>query len=327
MTAREAEGEGEGSPRSRRGRGVGLALLSALGFSTLGLFARLIYGEGFSLQAALAWRFTTAAIALWGIVIATGRSLPRRRLPLLVLGFVGFVPQSGLYFATVRILDPGITGLLLYLYPSFVVLVAFLVFRRRPGLLRLGAVALSLLGCIVTFWKAGNYPPQGVALGLFMAAFYAAYLVLGERVLAEADPLVASALVMTAAALTYWVVCLATGDLRVPASPRAIAGVLGVALFATLLPVTTLYSSMRLIGSTDASLVSTLEPVLTIIWSSMLLGERFGPAQIVGGVLIILAVLSIDLAPRVQGLFRPPRTRAGGRGAALPRRDAAGGEG
>lgn len=311
MTDRGAEPEG-------RGRGIVLALLSAAGFSTLGLFARLIYAEGFSLQAALAWRFTTAGIALWIIVFATARPMPARPLRLVLLGFVGFAPQAGLYFATVRILDPGITGLLLYLYPSFVVVIAFAVFRRKPGLVRLAAVALSLAGSVITFWKAGNYPLVGIGLGIFMAVFYATYLVVGERILAEADPLVASAVVMTAAAVTYWLASIATGDVRLPATPTAIAGVLGVALFATLVPVTTLYTSMRIIGSTDASLVSTLEPVLTIVWSAMLLGERFGPAQIVGGSLIILSVLAIDLAPRIVARGRPaPSASASAEGDSL----------
>ena len=285
-----------------RARGILLALASATGFSTLGLLAKLIYSEGFSLQAALAWRFSTAAIVLWTLMIVTGRRLPKPLWPIVVLGFLGFSPQAGLYFATVRILDPGIAGLLLYLYPSFVVIIGLVALRRRPGWLRALAVALSLAGCFITFWKAGSYPLAGIALGLIMAVVYAAYLVVGERMLAEVDPIAATAVMMSAAAIVYWIACLATGEVRLPSSPRVIGGILGVAFVATVIPVTTLLGSMRIIGAADASLVSTLEPVLTILWSSILIGERFGPAQIVGGILILSAVLAIDLAPRLARL-------------------------
>lgn len=288
----------------RRGRGVGLALLSATGFSTLGLFARLIYSEGFSLQAALAWRFTTAALVLWIVVLATGRRLPRPVWPVVALGFLGFAPQAGLYFATVRILDPGIAGLLLYLYPSFVVIIGLVVLRRRPGWLRALAVLLSLAGCFITFWKAGSYPLAGIILGLIMAIVYASYLVVGERILAEVDPIMSTAIMMSCAALVYWVACLLTGESRLPVTPRAIGGIVGVAFVATIIPVTTLLASMRIIGAADASLVSTLEPVLTIIWSSILIGERFGPAQVFGGSLILLAVIAIDLAPKLAAMGR-----------------------
>ena len=289
---------------SHRGKGVGFALLSATGFSTLGLLAKLIYSEGFSVQAALAWRFTTAAIVLWILVFATKRKFPKPIWPLILLGFAGFAPQAGLYFMTVRILDPGIAGLLLYLYPSFVVIIGLVVLRRRPGWLRLVAVALSLAGCFITFWKAGSYPTGGVILGIVVAIVYAAYLVAGERVLTDIDPIVATAVVMTAAAIVYWAASLVTGQVKLPSTPRAIGGILGVALVATVLPVTTLFASMRIIGAADASLVSTLEPVLTIIWSSIIIGERFGPSQIIGGTLILLAVLAIDLAPRLAMLGR-----------------------
>jgi len=287
-----------------RARGIVFALLSATGFSTLGLLAKLIYSEGFSVQEALAWRFTTASVVMWAVVLATGRKLPKPLLPLAVLGFVGFAPQAGLYFATVRILDPGIASLLLYLYPSFVVVIGLIVFRRLPGWIRFGAVVLSLAGCLVTFWKAGSYPIEGVALGFAVAVTYAAYLVASERIIADLDPISATAVVMTAAAIVYWVASLATGETRLPVTPRAIGGIFGVALVATVLPVTTLFASIRIIGAADASLVSTLEPVLTIIWSSLLIGERFGPAQILGGTLILLAVLAIDLAPRLARLSK-----------------------
>jgi len=296
-----------------RGRGIVFALLSATGFSTLGLLAKLIYSEGFSIQAALAWRFSAAACVLWIVVLATKRKMPARLWPLILLGFAGFAPQAGLYFMTVRILDPGIAGLLLYLYPSFVVLIGLVVLRRRPGWLRLAAVALSLAGCFITFWKAGNYPTGGVLLGIVVAIVYAVYLVASEKILADIDPIAATAVVMTAAAIVYWIVSVATGEVKVPTTARAIGGILSVALFATVLPVTTLFASMRIIGAADASLVSTLEPVLTIIWSSILIGERFGPMQIVGGTLILLAVLAIDLAPRLASLGRGRPGLSGGR--------------
>ena len=54
---------------------------------------------------------------------------------------------------------------------------------------------------------------------------------------------------------------------------------------------TTLFGAMRAIGAADASLVSTVEPVLTVALSAAVLGERLGPAQALGGSLILAAVL------------------------------------
>ena len=288
-----------------RGLGIAFALASAAGFSTLGLFAKLIYSEGFSVAQALAWRFTAAAALLWIVVFATRRRLPKPLLPVLLLGLFGFAPQAGLYFLTVSILDPGIASLLLYLYPSFVVLFGFLVFKKKPSRVQLFALGLALAGSVVTFWKRGEYPIVGIALGALVGVAYGAYLVAGERVLAKVDSISATAVIMLVAAAVYWTFAMAGAPFKAPSSIPAILGVLGVSVLATVLPITTLFASMRRIGAADASLVSTLEPVLTVALSAIVIGEKLGPARVAGGLLILSAVLVLDLAPRISRFGKP----------------------
>ena len=295
---------GAGRRRSARGRGMLLALASAAGFSTLGLFAKLIYSEGFSVPQSLAWRFTVAAAILWAIIGASSRKsstrrppLGKRLVPVALLGAFGFAPQAGLYFATLSFLDPGITSLLLYLYPSFVILLSLVLFRKKPGRIQLLSLGLSLAGCAITFFKPRDYPVAGLALGALVAVAYGAYLVAGDRVLEGADPVRATALIMLEAAAIYWIAAAATGPVRAPSTPAAIAGVLGIALFATVLPITALFAAMRDIGASDASLVSTVEPVLTVALSALLIGERLAAAQAVGGALILAAVLVLRFVP------------------------------
>ncbi len=295
-----------------RARGILLALVSAAGFSTLGLFAKLIFSEGFSVQQALAWRFTVASAILWCIVAATSRTRARRPpvgkklLAMLLLGFLGFAPQAGMYFVTVSILDPGIAGLLLYLYPSFVILISLLVFRKRPNRIQALSLVLSLGGCALTLFRPGNYPIVGLALGAGMALFYASYLIVSERVLEGVDPIRATALIMLAAAVIYWLITFATGTAKLPGTVSAIVGILCVGSIATVLPITTLFAAMARIGASDTSLVSTLEPVLTIVLSALIIGERLGTAQAVGGCLILAAVLVLRFEPAPQGSVRLP---------------------
>lgn len=285
-------------PHNARGRGILLALVSSAGFSTLGLFAKLVYGQGFSVAGTLAWRFTLAAAFLWVVVVAARRPLPKKVWPVLLLGLVGFSPQAGLYFVTLRFLDPGITSVLLYTYPSFVVLFGFALWKKKPTKVQLVALALSLAGCVVAFWKSGSYPAAGVALGVAVGISYAAYLVAGEKVLAGVDSISGTALVMSVAACVYWVAAIASDGVRLPDTGAAIGGLACIALLATVIPIVTLFSSMNLIGAADTSLVSTLEPVLTILLSAIFLGERLGAAQLAGAVLVLSAVLILALSAR-----------------------------
>jgi len=287
-----------------RKRGILLAVASSACFSTLGLFARLVYSEGFSVPQALAWRFTVASSILWTIVGLGSRAGARRRpalgpklLPVLLLGVLGFAPQAGLFFVTLRFLDPGIASLLLYLYPSFVILLALMFLRRKPNRVQAISLLLSLAGCAITFFKPGAYPLAGLALGLLVAAAYAGYLVVSEKILAGADPIRATAVIMLSAAIIYWLIAAATGPLKAPTTPAAIIGILGMAVFATVLAITALFASIGAIGASDTSLFSTVEPALTVVLSAIFLGERLGPAQMVGGALIIAAVVVLRFAP------------------------------
>ena len=64
-----------------------------------------------------------------------------------------------------------------------------------------------------------------------------------------------------------------------------------MALVATVLAAVAFLAGVRRIGPTNAAMLSTLEPVVTVILAAALLGERLAPLALVGGALILLAVL------------------------------------
>lgn len=298
-------------PYTLSAAGIGFALVSALGFSTLGIFAMSLYSYGFSVPQTLSWRFTVASLFLWLVLglrkaiamrepVSEGNGAgPRRRKDirnLLVLALFGFTPQAGLYFLTVKMLAPGITSLLLYLYPAFVLLLTALIFHRKPTKGQILALALSFLGCTVTFFKPGAYPILGLLLGVLVAIAYSIYLVWGEKVLAGFNPLFSTAVIMTVAGIVYWAWLFASGQkVKAPDTLIEWLFVVGIALVATVLPVTTLFAAMKRAGAANTSLVSTVEPVITVLLSAFFLGEELTASRIVGGLFIIGGVVALRL--------------------------------
>lgn len=284
-----------------------MALISAASFSTLGLFVKLVYAEGFSVPQALAWRFSVAALLLWSITLARGswRRPLRDYRDAVLLGLTGFAPQAGMFFMAVRYLDPGLASLLLYLYPSFVVIFGALFMHVVPRKAQVAAVILSLIGCAMTLWTRGSYPLIGYFWGLSVAILYAGYLVLSEKIVSRLDPLFATTNLMSAAALVYWIITLASGTVRFPGSATTVLGILGIGTLATVVPILTLFAAIRRIGAADASLVSTVEPLFTIVLSAVLIGERLTGMQLAGGAVILGAVLVLNMKdpiPRVPRL-------------------------
>jgi drug/metabolite transporter (DMT)-like permease len=244
----------------------------------------------------LAWRFSVAAGCLWLFLFVAGRAKagPGVFRRVFLLGLFGFSPQAGLYFFTVRVLDPGIASLLLYLYPAFVAVFSAIFLKSPPGAFRVVALAVALSGCAMVFWQPGTYPAEGIALGIALAVAYAAYLVAAQKTLAGTDSVYATATLMLAAAIAYWIASLATGSARFPATANDWLGIVGLAVVASILPIVTLFAAIRAIGAETASLVSTIEPVFTIALSAAILEERFGPAQLAGGAVVLAAVFAIS---------------------------------
>ncbi len=216
----------------------------------------------------------------------------------MLLGAFGFAPQAGLYFMTVKYLDPGLASLLLYLYPSFVIGLSFIFLSRKPRSNQIVALILSSIGCVLTLWTRGSYPLIGYVFGLAVAISYAAYLLVGERVIAGLDPIFITANLMSVSAIIYWVATLATGAFMLPATPLALAGVAGLAFFGSILPIVTLFAAIRLIGSSDTALVSTIEPLCTVALSALFFGERLSTLQLSGGFLVMTGVLILNLRIR-----------------------------
>jgi len=301
--------------------GISFAIVSAICFSTLGIFASSLYGMGFSVPQTLAWRFTVASVLLWAALGARkaarlsqpnrlegSRTVGRAKGPregarafrnLLLLAFFGFSPQAGLYFLTVKLLAPGITSLLLYLYPAFVLLLSAVFLRKRASIGQILALSMSVIGCLITFFTPGSYPLIGLLLAVLVALAYGAYLVVGEKVFAGYDSLFSTAVIMTVAGLVYWAWLLIAGlPIKTPAGIREWSLIGGIALLATALPITTLFAAMKRAGAANTSLISTIEPVATVLLSGIFLGERLTGNRIVGGLFIIAGVITLRMFSR-----------------------------
>jgi drug/metabolite transporter (DMT)-like permease len=76
-----------------------------------------------------------------------------------------------------------------------------------------------------------------------------------------------------------------------PSSSSGWLAIAAITLIATIIPVVTFLAGLKLIGPTDASMLSTLEPVVTVLLAAWLFGERLSPVILIGGGLILGAVI------------------------------------
>lgn len=279
---------------SQRLAGVGLALLSAASFGVMPVLTKLVYADGADAVGVLAVRFSLAGVVLLGLARLRGEALPRGRtlLALALLGGIGYVVESLCYFLALERISAGLTALLLYFYPALVVLLAAVVLRTRPHPVAIGCVVVATAGTILTIGPVEGGKALGIVLGLTAAASYATYIVLSSRVLSSGNvgPLATSAVVMTSCGVVYDLLAVTTGA-RLPQAPSAWLALVGVALIGTVVAVSAFFAALARLGPSDTAVVSTAEPVVSIVVAGLVLGERLGPLQAVGGALVLGAVV------------------------------------
>ena len=298
--------------------GALLCLASAAAFGTMGIFGKLAYGEGATVGTLLAVRFALAAVVFWLLVLATGaaRGLtarPRRDVGLaLGLGAIGYSAQAGCYFAALQRIDASLLALLVYTFPAIVTVAAIVLGRDRAS----GRTALALgfasagLVLVLAGSAAGALDPLGVALGLTAAVVYSAYILVSEGVAIRLDALTLSALVCTGAAVSLSLSALAVGDLDLAGvGPQGLGWLAAIALVSTVTAITLFFAGLRRVGPTAASILSTLEPVVTVGLAFVVFGESLGPAQLAGGILVLLAVVAVRVPARAATLPRPQAPR------------------
>jgi drug/metabolite transporter (DMT)-like permease len=320
-----------------RALGFLLVVVSACSFGSGALFAKPVYAAGVDWLTLLAWRFLFAAVLSWAWLLLVsgnrralaGVSRPRL-LVLLALGVL-YVGNSATYFAALETVPASLAALIVYLYPVLVAVLTLRFGRRLRGTRAWLALGLATAGVALAVGgidPATTPPLSGLLLTLASPLIYAAWIVIAARVGGErgerehaagpsgqpeeTEPAPAVALMMTATAAVYWVGAFATGR---PVDPRLVPGdawpgLLGVGVISAALAVQAFYAGSRRIGAARAALVSTVEPVYTITLATLLFGERLTPLQVIGGVLVIAAVLLVQLPAireRPHGRSVPPR--------------------
>ena len=254
------------------------------------VMTKVVYEDGADPIGVLTVRFWLAALVLLALARLRGEVIPRGRAlqALLLLGGVGYVTQSLTFFFALERISAGLTTLLLYFYPAVVVVLGAVLLRDRPRPVAVACVLAATVGTALTIGPVEGGEVAGVLLGLMSALAYALY-VLGNSRVTGVGPFATAATVMAACSLVYGVLALATRP-QVPSAGSAWVALVGVALIGTVLAMTTFFAALSRLGPSDTSVVSTVEPVVSVGVAALVLGERLGPLQLAGGVLVLLAV-------------------------------------
>ncbi len=277
-----------------------MVLVSAMAFSTLSILAKLAYRAGVGTEQVLAFRFVLAAIGMWGLAVLLRQNplrFQRRELVTLVaLGAIFYTGQALTYFSALRALPASLCVLIAYIYPSLVVVAGWIFLRTSVSIWHGVALVSSFVGVGLLVGGAQFQFAWALVLAFASPVIYTAYILLGERVMGSVPAVGASAVIISGAAIAFCVIAFFTGQLVVPTSASGWAVVFAIAVVPTMVAISLFLAALPRIGAARSSLLSTIEPVVTVLLAYVLLGDRFTAVQVVGGALIIAAVVVVQSA-------------------------------
>ena len=285
--------------------GLALIIISAASFGVMPIFARLAYNAGAEPITVLFLRFTIAAGVMNLIMAVRRTAYPRGRIlfELILLGAIAYVGESLAYFLALEMASAGLVALLLYIYPALVTALSAIFLKEHLTRVKIVALFLALSGTALIIRISGGGSPLGILLGIAAAVDYAIYILLGSRIVRRTGPMGSTTVIITSAAGVY-VGIVAIHGATFPTGQTGWIAIIAIALISTVLAFATFFAGLKRIGPTTTSTLSTVEPIVAIVLAAIVLGETISPIQILGGILILAAVVLLATSDIWRGKLK-----------------------
>jgi drug/metabolite transporter (DMT)-like permease len=277
--------------------GLALASLGAVAFSGKAIIVKLAYRHGVDAVTLIMLRMLFALPLFLLLAWWAGRGKPalsrRDWIAVLGLGFSGYYLASFLDFAGLAYISASFERLILYLNPTLVLFLGWILFKRRVTGRQLLALAVSYAGVLLVFGQELHLQGSDVVLGAALvfgsAVSYALYLVYSGEEVKRLGAMRLTGLATTVACL----LCIAQFLLLQPVAglaelaPQVWWLSLLNATACTFLPVLAVMMAIERIGATLAAQTGMIGPMSTILMGVWILGEPFTPLVAVGTVLVM----------------------------------------
>jgi drug/metabolite transporter (DMT)-like permease len=287
------------APAQRVGPGLALAAAGSVAFSAKAIIVKLAYRHGVDAVTLIMYRMLFALPLFLALAWWSGRGRPplaRRDWAVVTgLGFSGYYLASFLDFAGLQYITASLERLILYLNPTIVLALGWLLFGHRITWRQALALAVSYAGVLLVFGHevqlTGADSALGAALVFGSALSYAVYLVYSGREVRR----------LGALRLTGWATSVACGLcimqflLLRPLSAAWVAPAvvwlsLLNAVLCTFAPVLMVMMAIERIGATLTAQTGMIGPVSTIVMGVLILGEPMNAWIVAGTALVLLGV-------------------------------------
>ncbi len=288
--------------------GLLLAAAGAIAFSGKAIIVKLAYRYGVDSITLLMFRMLFAmpfflALAWWA---GRGQAPLTKRdwWGVLGLGFSGYYLSSFLDFLGLQYISASFERLILYLNPTLVLILGWVLYKRNITYRQGVAMAVSYSGVLLVFGHEVSLVGDNVFLGatlVFLSAVtYAIYLSYSGQLVQRLGSLRLAGLATTVACffcILQFVVLMPLSALQVP--PEVIGLSMLNATACTVLPVLMVMMAIERIGAGLTSQVGMIGPMTTLMLGVFFLNEPFTIWILAGTALVLGGVFWVTKTPKV----------------------------
>ncbi len=285
--------------------GLSLALLATALFSLKGIWIKLAYQYGIDPASLMTLRMAFSLPVYLGLGAYwwrrgrfQSRHIKSAILPAALVGSCGYYLASLLDLSGLQYISAPLERVVLYAYPSFTLLLAWLVYRQRPQRAVFFAIPLSWLGVWLMVWNEAqqqlNQDQLALGTGLVVAsaASFACYLVFSKNIVSKIGSQAFTCIAMVAASFAIFIHFSLQPSLpSLLGYPLPVYGyALCMALFSTVIPSFLFSEAIHRIGAQRTAISGSLGPVITLLLAAWILGDSISWLQLIGITLVVTAI-------------------------------------
>ena len=291
--------------------GIALALSGAFLFSLKPILIKLAYAEGIEAAMLITLRMAFSLpfyllVGLWFML--RGKAKPVKSWSLIIqiglIGILGYYMASYLDLLGLKYISAQLERLILFAYPTLVIVLSALWFRQSITRKVVLALLLTYSGIACIVLRDGiNMGPdiiKGATLVFASACCFAGFMLLSKAPIKAVGSPLFTCIAMTSASIVILCQFVLTQDIeQLLVSRQLLLIILAIAILSTVIPSFLINAAIARIGPGQTSIIGSIGPVITALLTVTVLGEGFTGYHALSLLLVIAGVYWVSVKPKL----------------------------
>jgi drug/metabolite transporter (DMT)-like permease len=292
--------------RTRYLLGVFILMVANMGFSTKAVIIKLMYQYHVDTFGVIALRMLLSMPVYLAVAVYLARqkdNVPltkKKLLSIAGLGILSYYISSMLDFLGLQYISAGVERLILFTYPTMVLLISAFFFKKKITPPQYIAMILTYIGVAIAYVaEKGLGEQKNIVLGaslIFTCAITYSFFVVGTGELVKRfGSIKFTCYAMLAATVPALIQSYIHNGMDIFHYPNEVYRLsVWMAVVATVFPTFMIVEGIRLVGANNSGIIGFVGPVWTIFLANWLLGEPITLMQSLGTAIVLVGVFLIS---------------------------------